>query len=801
MYNLGEQFKFNYDKAKSDPKTIIKGNKFRITVLSEMLIRLEYNENGIFEDRPTVKTINRNFEVPKFSAREENGVLIIQTKKFQLFYNKEKPFIGTKMNATANLKINLLGTDKEWYYNHPEVRNYKSPDLTDDKDNMGFVKSLFSLDGFVSFDDSKSNVINEDGTLFERDKDNIDTYVFLYGKDFQVGLKDYFNLTGRPALIPRYALGNWWSRNMSYDDKSLSNLIDSFEKKEIPLSILLLNHDWHIRKFDKNDKLHTGFTFNTERYKNPNELINSLHMKGIRIGLSINPEEGIYPYETYYEKAKEYLQTDKDGIIPFNAFDPKTLDVYLKFLIHPLDNLGVDFYYTDFEKVKDRNFHFSLNHYHFYDMMRDYKRRPMIFSKNSGDMMHRYPVVYAGKSNVSWETLKKIPFINGAAANSGVSFWSHDIGGYYKGAEDNELYTRFVQLGTFSPILKFGSDDGKYYKREPWKWSVKTYEIVKEYLNLRHRMIPYLYTESYNYHMEGIPLITPIYHKIPDLIDDELYRNQYYLGSQLFVSPITNKKDYVMNRSIHRIFIPEGTWYDFVTGKKFPGGKKYVAFFKDNEYPVFAKEGAIIVFGDNHEINDTTPPSKLEVHIFPGKSNSYNLYEDDGLSDLYKKGFFIKTNIDYNYLPSNYTVIIRAVEGKTGIIPPLRNYKFRFRNTKESKDVAVYLKDIKISHRSYVDGQDFIVEVTNVDTLQQLTINCKGKDIEIDAIRIINEEIESILSDLQIETEMKEKIDEIFFSELSIKKKRIEIRKLKTKGLESKFVKLFLKLLEYINSM
>jgi Alpha-glucosidases, family 31 of glycosyl hydrolases len=801
MYNLGEQFKFKSEKAIANPKVTIKGNKYRITVLSDILIRLEYSETGTFEDRPTTKVINRNFDVPDFSAKEENNVLIIETNSFKLFYNKEKPFIGTKMKATANLKIDLLGTDKEWYYGHPEARVYKSPDLTDEKDNMKYVKSLFSLDGFVSFDDSKSPIINEDGTITEREGKSVDTYVLLYGKDFNNGLKNYFDVTGKPALIPRYALGNWWSRNTSYDDASLNDLIMKFEKKEIPLSILLLNHDWHLRKYDKKDKLYTGFTFNSLKYKDPKELINSLHMKGIRIGLSINPEEGIYPYDSQYEKAREYLTTDKSGVIPFNVLDPKILDVYLKFFIHPLDNLGVDFYFTDFEKIKDRNMHFNLNHYHFYDMMRDYKRRPMILSKNSGDIMHRYPVVYAGKSTVSWETLKKIPFMNGSASNMGVSFWSHDIGGYHKGAEDNELYTRFVQLGTFSPILKFGADAGKYYKREPWRWSVKTYEIVKYYLNLRHRLIPYLYTEAYNYHVNGVPLITPIYHKIPDLIDDELYRNQYYLGSQLFISPITNKKDYVMNRSIHRIFMPQGTWYDFVTGKKFPGGKKYVAFFKDDEYPVFAKEGSILVFGDNHEINDTTPPSKLEVHIFPGKSNSYTLYEDDGLSDLYKKGFFIKTNIDYNYLPSNYTVIVRAIEGKTGIIPPLRNYKFRFRNTKESKDVAVYLKDVKISHKSYVDGQDFIVEVKNVDTLQQLTINCKGKDIEIDAIRIINEEIESILSDLQIETEMKEKIDGIFFSELPIKKKRIEVRKLKNKGLESKFVKLFLKLLEYINAM
>ena len=183
-----------------------------------------------------------------------------------------------------------------------------------------------------------------------------------------------------------------------------------------------------------------------------------------------------------------------------------------------------------------------------------------------------------GKTIVDWNTLKMIPLWNASASNIGVSFWSHDIGGYYKGIEDSELYTRFVQLGVFSPILKFGSDNGKYYKREPWKWGVKTYQITKNYLNLRHSLIPYLYTEAYKYHKYGNPLIMPIYYKFPEMVDDENYKYGYYFGSELFVCPILKKKDYVMNRVIHKFFLPDGMWYDFVTGKKFPGGKEYISF-------------------------------------------------------------------------------------------------------------------------------------------------------------------------------------------------------------------------------
>lgn len=802
MYNLGDQFKMDYEKAKANKECVFQGNKYRITVLTERLIRLEYDENGFFEDRPTELVWFRNFEKPEFTVKEDHRFFEITTKYLTLTYTKDKKFYGGKANPTGYLKVSVNDSDRYWYYKHPEVRNYGSPSThLSENGKVKYHKSLYSIDGFASIDDSESKVISQTGEIINRDNKEIDVYLFVYLKDFYSCLKDYFKITGYPALLPRYALGNWWSRNNSYNDTSLRELVNTFDKKQIPISVLLLNRDWHVRKYDKLDKLKTGFTFNKENFSSPFEMISYLHSKGIRLGLNVDPTEGIYPMEELYKIVKEYLTADEKGIIPFNIYNPRFVDAYLKILIHPLDALGVDFFWIDyFDKTKLEELSL-LKHYHFYDMMRNYKRRPMVLGYNTNLAAHRYPVLYSGKTVVNWDTLKLIPLHNLNSSNSGVSWWSHDIGGYYKGIEDNELYIRFVQLGVFSPILKFGSEAGKYYKREPWRWNIKTYSIVKDYLKLRHRLIPYLYTEAYLYHKEGKPIIEPVYYKFPEMYDDPLYKNEYYFGSQLFVSPIIKQKDFIMNRVIHKFFMPDGIWYDIVTGKKFPGGRHYVSFFKDQDYPVFARSGAIIPFGDNDNINDTTPPKNLEIQIFPGRSNTYKMYEDDGLSDLYKKGYYLITSIDYNYLPNNYTVIIRSIEGKSGIVPEKRNYKINFRNTKKANEIIAYFNNDKIEYTSYIDGADFIVELKDIPTVGQLTLNCKGQDIEIDAVRIINEDIETIISDLQIPTELKEKLDAVLFSELSIQKKRIEVRKLKNVGLESKFVKLFLKLLEYIDQV
>lgn len=794
---LGEQFKFDYGRAKANENNVIKGNKYRFTILSERLIRMEYNESGVFEDRPSELVWFRDMPKVEYVVKQDNKMLEITTKYFRLTYRKERPFDSGKINQMKNLRVELLNSDKIWYYNHPEVRNYGAPGMSlDDKTKLKLQKGLYSVDGFATIDDSSTNLFSENGSVEKRENTGIDLYLFMYLKDFALCLKDYFAITGSPALIPRYALGNWWSKNEKYNDLSLKELIDNFDDKNIPLSVIMLDNEWHYNSY--NDKfVDSGFTWNNEYFKSPANMIKYLHSKGIRLGLNINPLNGIYPYEEKFEQIKMNLQTE-DSVIPFNVYDSKLIDVYLNVLIHPLDNIDVDFYWLDEESKEKQKDMFYINHYHFYDMMRNYKRRPMILARNTNVAAHRYPVLYSGKTIVSWDTLKMIPIHNMSATNIGVSFWSHDIGGYYKGVEDNELYTRYVQLGVFSPILKFGSDEGEYYKREPWRWGIKTYQIVKNYLNLRHRLIPYLYAEAYKYHKYGMPLIMPLYYKFPEMYDDDNYKNEYYFGSEFFIAPITKKKEYIMDRVIHRFFLPDGVWYDFVTGKKFPGGKEYISFFKDEDYPVFAKAGSIITLGENEHINDTTPPKNMEIQIFPGRSNTYNLYEDDGVSDLYKKDFYLLTQIDYNYMPNNYTVIMRAIEGKSGIVPEKRNYKFVFRNTKKANDVIVYFNDTEIESTSYVKDNDFIVEVKDVSTIGQLTLNCKGQDIEISADRIINEDIKDIISDLQIETRLKVLIDNILFSDLSIKKKRIEIRKLANKGLEKKFIKLFLKLLEYI---
>ena len=787
---------------------VFKGSKYRITVLSERLIRLEYHPEGKFLDEKTEFAVNRNFPAFEYKVQQDGQFLQISTSYFVLTYKKEAPFSAAKFAPDANLKVTLVNTDKYWYFNHPEARNFGGSAISLDANgtNTKLSRGLYSTDGFASIDDSKSLIIDNDGFIRKPDDNNrVDTYLFMYRRDFGLCLKDYFHLTGKPALIPRYALGIWWNREKIYTDEDIKKIIHTFNKYKIPLSVVLLTDFWHIKDSRNLDKYKTGYTFNPGLFPDPFDFTNYLHERGVRVGLAIDPYEGIYPHELMYKEIKQELglEGEKDKVIPFNAFDKKTLNVYFNKLISPLVHDGIDFFWIDYKK--DLSTLKALDYYHYSDLFIKSNNRPLLLSRNTMSAAHRYPIHYSGETTVSWDTLNYLPAFNSSASNIGLSWWSHDVGGFKEGIEDSELYMRYVQFSTYSPIFRFAAKRGPYYKREPWLWDVKTFNVVRDYCSLRQRLIPYIYSEGYKYSNTGMPLVQPLYYTNPEVYDEPQYKNEYFFGTELLVSPITKKKDEIMNRVVQRIYLPKGMWYDFKTGKKFPGNKRYIAFYKDEDYPVFAKAGTIVplsVFDEN--INVSNIPSKMEIHIFPGESNTYKLYEDDGVNKLYEKCYYTITTIDYNYMQNNYTLIIRPSEGKNGILPPTRDYVVRFRNTRQADDVVIYIDQSKadLEYETYQDDTDFIVSIKDAPTTKQLTINCKGKDIEIDAVRIINEDINSIISDLGIRTMLKERIAAIIFSkDLSIRKKRIMIRKLKKDGLSSLFIRMFLNLLEYISQL
>ena len=165
----------NYEEARSFDDVMITGKNYRITILSEVLVRLEYSKEGKFEDRPTELVTCRRFNSPKFFIKNEKEYLTISTNYFKLEYQKEKPFYGTKLAPDINLRISLNNSDKIWFFGCAEARNFNgtSYSLDDVDGTVKYEKGLYSTDGFVSIDDSKSLILNDDGSLVKREDERI----------------------------------------------------------------------------------------------------------------------------------------------------------------------------------------------------------------------------------------------------------------------------------------------------------------------------------------------------------------------------------------------------------------------------------------------------------------------------------------------------------------------------------------------------------------------------------------------------------------------------------------------------
>ena len=777
MADLSSYFVTDNRKLIASNRNIVKGKNYRFTILTPRLIRIEYNVHGQFEDRATSLVVNRLFQDNRFTVNDSNVALTITTEYFTLTYVKEKPI------ASNSIKVSVNGTDKEWYPGHKEVRNVGSIAYSlDDLDgNLKLAKGLYSLDGFALIDDSKNFVI--DNGVFVPRNETIDLYLFVYRADLGLCLQDYFTLTGYPPMIPRYALGCWWYKNDRYNMYDIDNVIKNFNDNKIPISTFILGEKWHnsVENYNYDSSLFDINAMNTY-----------YQSKLQRFGLTINPTLPININDPLYNEIVKFIPSN-NNLVSFIPLNNMTISGYLNIVVNNLINSGVKIFNIDYNNPKDKLGLFLLNHYHY--VIANMNERGVILSRNPGIAPHRYPVIYSGKTKVSWDTLKCLATYNNNAANMGVCWQAHAIGGWYSGAENAELFLRYIQFGVFSPIFLLAGEYGKYYKREPWRWNQLILNIIRDYMQLRNKLVPYIYNESYTYHKYGVPLVQPLYYKYPKIYDEPNYVNQYFFGSKIMISPIVKKRNIEMNRVVQRVFVPTGVWYDYSSGKKYQGNNYYVGFYKNEDYPIFVKEGSIIPM--SLDMNNELPVN-MEIQVFPAENGlygNYELYEDDGMSLKVNKNYMI-TKMNLDKVDNGYTFVMKRKDGNVNI--PNRNYLIRFRNMKSPDKVLIKRNNNIEDHAFQVEKNDLLVKIDNVNCFEPLEINIIGRNLEIETISVINEEIASILDDMEINTLLKEQIDTIIFSDIPMNKKRIFLRKLKKKGLEPKFINMFIGLLEFI---
>ena len=501
-------------------ESIIQGENYRITVLTESLLRLEYSRDGSFEDRATQTVLNRDFPVPVFKVSETEGELKIFTSALELTYNKQE-------FAPNGLFIKVTGgksNETNWHYKDPVKDLGGTARTLDEADGAIPLESgVVSRNGFSIVDDSRSMAVTEDGWVDLRPEGSIDLYFFGYGHRYQEAVKDLYYLCGRTPLLPRWVFGNWWSRYHRYTEQEYKELMERFERERIPFSVAVVDMDWHLVDIDpKYGSGWTGYTWNREFFPDPKEFMDWLHSRNMKITLNVHPADGVRAYEEAYERVAKRMGIDpKSGEpVPFDVTDRHFLEVYFEELHHPLEDEGVDFWWLDWQqgtvtKIPGLDPLWMLNHFHYLDSARRGKRR-LTFSRYAGIGSHRYPIGFSGDTVISWESLRFQPYFTATASNAGYGWWSHDIGGHMHGVRDDEMTARWVQLGVFSPLNRLHSTDNPFNGKEPWKYNKITQSVMEEFLRLRHKLVPYLYTMNRYASRDGQPLVRPMYWLEPE---------------------------------------------------------------------------------------------------------------------------------------------------------------------------------------------------------------------------------------------------------------------------------------------
>ncbi|MBQ9746323.1 MAG: alpha-xylosidase [Clostridia bacterium] len=745
----------------ANPANVILFGDFRVTVLEERLFRVEKDAWRIFCDEATEAVWFRDMPPVPFEVREGDGTLRVKTARAELVLceelEKSYVILGGKEIPLDNSE-NLRGT-------------YCTLDCCDGGDltergtitpialDMGVV----SKNGVAVLDYTKSSVLTSEGMLRKQRRDELDIYVFAYGNDYRAAVRAFYMICGKTPKLPRYALGNWWSRYYAYTERQYLNVLDRMEERDIPVTVATVDMDWHWNtqnigeKPGIEDKMPlekrggemgnyyggssgwTGYSWNTNLFPDYKAFLKKLHDRGCAVTLNLHPATGVRWFEDMYEEMAREMGIDPatERKVDLDFTDDRWINAYFKILHKPYEHDGVDFWWIDWQqgpraKAAGIDIMWVLNHYHTMDNGKE--KTPLILSRYSGLGAHRYPLGFSGDTYSTWKTLSYLPYFTATASNIGFIWWSHDIGGHQGGSKDNELYLRFVQFGVFSPVNRLHCTSAEYCTKEPLLHMGGAGYIAEEFLRLRHAMIPYLYSAMLDTSDKGRALIEPMYYEYPEC--DEAYEatGQYMFGTELIAAPVTAPGD-EKGMARTRVWLPEGTWTDIFTSDVYAGGRWVDTVRFTESIPVFAKAGGFLPLDARKHTNSIAEPEKLRVMAFNG-NGEYTLREESGETKFAAKAEAGKQ--------------IFTVKADGGCIA--RSVKLELRNVKEG-EVCVYAGGKAVEFELHAD--EFVSVTFDVQPGAEYTVEAVFGE---DAHRYRNDRYLWALTRLEIANSEKEKL-------------------------------------------
>mmetsp|Transcript_40633 Transcript_40633/g.97371 ORF Transcript_40633/g.97371 Transcript_40633/m.97371 type:complete len:938 (+) Transcript_40633:26-2839(+) len=776
------------------PGTVTRGAA-RFTALTERLLRIEWVPDDAVakdHDQATLMALNRTFASPVVQTGEdEDGCLTLKTDALSVKYCHDRaPADGTFSAESLNVTL-AAGPpgDVVWYPGKPNpgqlagtIRtldgtcggmSLKCEDVNSQRQDLHCAMGVISRDGWALVDDTRTGVWAHSpdskwplwSVPREADKavPQVDWYLFAYGLDFKQALQDYVKLSGPIPMLPKFALGLWYSRWFGYSDLEMRDIVQQYEDRGIPLDVLVLDMDWHTTfygdawwKMEKDQagqqKGWTGYTWNEDYFPEHSKLFDWCAAKGIANSVNLHLGSGVQPTEDTYPVLAEYAGIDPETkkYVPVDFLNETWVDGFFKHTLHASVGEGIDVWWVDWQQGEGPemlgdsgtspgagapNPTFWLNYLTHQDRRWDAKGlRSLILSRWGGLGSHRYPVGFSGDVIQDWSSLEFQVVFTATASNVAFAYWSHDIGGFMLPV-DPELYVRWVQFGTLSPILRTHSSrlNAEYNLRDVWSFPPESQNALRRAMLLRAELFPYLYTAARIAHLTGVGLARPLYYEWPEEEDSYTVTSQYMLGDDLLAVPVTKPVEPTRGVASVDVFYPPGVWASWEYGEIAEGPWSQKTIVNLEDVLLFARGGAVVPV-DLHRGSGKGPhdhSSRLDLRVFPGGSRGTTVYEDDGMTKEHEKGAFSETKVEHEHSGNSRTIRVHPSKGDFKGMSPVRSVTMVILGCGEPTSVVTTVggNTSQSTHSYDVRALLVKVEVPEVSRREELVVEVQCPDV------------------------------------------------------------------------
>jgi alpha-glucosidase (family GH31 glycosyl hydrolase) len=498
--------------------------------------------------------------------------------------------------------------------------------------------------------------------------------VFIWCRpNVEDALAGYVDLTGHAPMLPKWALGYIQCKNRYRSQEELLHLAREFRRRNIPCDVLVIDWLW----FKEFGDLH----WLTTTFPDPKSAFRELEKMGFRLMQAQHPfiETTSQMYPIFKEKG--YLNDTPAGARPsYDHSNPEARQAWWN-EIRRLYEDGIRGYWTDMGELevhpagtgsflgpreRVHNIYSLLWTAGLYEgQRRDFGTRVFSLPRTAfAGIQRNSAAMWSNDISSTWEVFKDQVVIGQGVCLSGQQFWCTDIGGFFPDENFSpELYIRWFEWGTFCPIFR---THGTRPDNEPWTFGSDAEQILAGFIRLRSRLMPYIYSLARRGSETGAPMMRSMLVDFPDDPVAVTQEHQFMFGPALLVAPVVEP-----GARSRRVYLPEGDWYDFWTDQKI-GGRQWVDVPAPlDRIPLFVRAGSVIPMGPVLQYTDEKPLEIVNVHVYPGKAGSFELYEDDGLTFAYEEGVFVKSQLAFDGINS---LAVGPVKGDASLLPPGRRY-------------------------------------------------------------------------------------------------------------------------------